>query len=542
MTCPTTLTCSRYADGALPDDEAISVEQHLTGCVSCQAVVEALGAEGMALRSAMQTAEATGVVPAFVPRPTIPKLLSYFGWAALAAWVVNVAWMSLASTTILPSWLGWLAPDLVDTGVNLSINLMMLLVREGGDLVTGIAQSLQWIALVGAALTGLWLLARRQTRQTTSLCFSVCLQLGLATFLVTAAAPGQAFEIRRDDNRVVIPAGETIDDTLIVVAEDVVVEGTITGDLIAFGEEVRVTGRVGGMLLSGAETLSVEGEVTGSILGMGETVDIRGATLGMNLYGIGETVTVHENTTVAGNTALAGAETEMRGEVGRDLLALTRKLSLIGNVAGNLQAYAERVELAGSARVGGDLKATLRSNEDLLLADGATIEGATDLSTWPEEPNKYTTFEYYLGETLQFLAAFVTGLALLYLFPALGQTRLEGETLTVIGAGAVALVATPVLAVIVTVTLIGAPLGMVTFLLWLVALYAAGIIAAGHVGRMLLSGDDQNRAVPLAVGLLILLVLGNVPLLGGLVRLIATVVGLGMIVQWLRGLWADRSA
>ena len=541
MTCPSALTRSRYADGALPREEAVAVERHLASCAACRVSVEGLAAESSALRAAMHAADVTGAVPAFAPRPTIARLLSWLGWTALAVWAANAGWTTLTAAAEAPRWLGWLAPDAAGMALDLAVGLFVLLALDGGQLFVGAMQSAAWVALVAVASAGIWLLAHRKIDQATS----VCVSLGAITVLMTVLAPPvHAFELRRDEDRVTIPAGETIDDTLVVMAEVVLVEGTVTGDLIALGEQVSVRGRVGGTLVAVAEVLSVEGEVAGSVLGIGETVDFRGAALGANVVGIGRAVTVHADTSVAGNAALAAEEAEMHGGVGRDLLALTQHFSLFGNVDGDFRAYGEQVDVAPSARVGGDLTAKVASTDHLRLAGGATVEGATDISTWPEEPSKYLTFEYYLGQSLRFLAAFVTGLVLFRVFPTLRRMRLDGgaEVLTAMGIGAVALVATPALALGATLTLIGAPLGILAFLLWLAALYTAGIVTAGHVGRLLLDGDVNGRALPLLLGLTILFVLINVPLLGGLVRLVAIVVGLGLIVQWLRGLWADRPA
>ena len=126
-----------------------------------------------------------------------------------------------------------------------------------------------------------------------------------------------AFEVRRDEDRVTIAADEVIDDTLIVSAQDVVIEGTVTGDLIAMGDRITVRGPVGGTMLAVAEVVSVENAISGSFIGGGETIDIRGTPVGANVYAVGSRVTLHGGASVAGNVAVAASETEIRGAVGR---------------------------------------------------------------------------------------------------------------------------------------------------------------------------------------------------------------------------------
>ena len=532
MTCPSSLTCSQYADAALSPEEAAVMEGHLASCGACRDLVAGFSAENRAMRVALQSAELTGEIPAFAPPPTIWRLLAWLGLVVLAAWVVNAAWTSLTSAVAVPNWFGWLAPDVADMGVELAIGLMVSLAAGSGELLDGVLQAGRFVVLFIVGSAGIWLLIRRGVDRTTSL----CVHFSLISLLLTLAPQGHAIEVRRDEDRVTIPAGETIDDTLLVAAENILIEGNVTGDLIVLGEQVSVRGRVGGVLVAIAEDLNLEGEVAGSVLSIGETVDFRGMSLAGNAFAIGRSVTMHADTLVEGNVVLGAADAVLHGKVGRDLVTLAQRFSLSGVVEGELRSYGEQVDVEDSASVGGDLTATVKSADHLKIAPGASVEGETDLRIWPKRPSKYVTFEYYLGEILKLLAAFVTGLVLFQLFPTLVGSRLGGgvEALTVAGIGAVALIATPVLALAATLTLIGAPLGILAFLLWLASLYVAGVVTAGLVGRLLLDEEARGRALPLLLGLVILFVLINLPLIGDAIRLIAMIVGLGLIVRWLR--------
>lgn len=548
MNCPTELIRFRYADGALPGDEAAALERHLAGCPACSESVAAFAAEGQALRSALQTLEVPDVIPAFSPRPRISPALAGLGWAALLAWVVNVAWEALSASRLLPDWLGWLTPDSGELGFDLTIGVLLTLLLQfangDGSALEGFLTAARNIVLGMIGLAGLcWFILRRKVQPSATLCLQLCLLTGF----LTMAAPGQAFEVRGHEDRVTVPAGEIIDDTLLVHADNVLIEGTVTGDLIAFGERVSVRGVVGGNLLIAGEELDIEGQVSGSVISLGEKVNVRSALLGSNLFAAGETVTLHSGARLAGNAFLAGGDVEVLGAIDRDLLVGTGHLNLLGSVDGNLSVYAKGASLADSARVGGNLTGKLEKAESLVLADGAIVTGTTRIDPWPEEPSRYVNLEFYLSQTVLFLATLVSGLVLFALFPALWTPRLQSgaELLIASGVGALALIATPVLALVALVTLIGAPLGIATFLLWLVCLYAALIVVAGLIGNLLLAGREPatapgGRVVPLLLGLVILFVLINLPLLGGLVRLLAIVVGLGLIVQQGFGWWKAR--
>jgi len=252
---------------------------------------------------------------------------------------------------------------------------------------------------------------------------------------------------------------------------------------------------------------------------------------------------VHDDAEIGGNAALAGEEVEAHGSIAQDLLAAGERITVFGSVGANMRGYGETVELADSAAIAGDLTLKTKSEETAIIAPGATVDGATDISGWPEEPSEYATPGFYVGKILQILAAFVTGLVLFRLLPALGQAELAGgtEALVTAAIGALILIATPVLSVVAIVTLVGAPLGLLTLMLWLATLYAAGIVIAGYIGRLLLP-NRESAAVPLLLGMTLLVVVTNLPIIGGPIQLVAGLLGLGLIGQWLQALWSKRAA
>ncbi|MEQ8858765.1 MAG: zf-HC2 domain-containing protein [Pseudomonadales bacterium] len=549
MTCPSPLIRSMYVDGALPADEADALTRHAASCADCHGRIDALRREQRAIRQALRAAEVPVPAPVsgFVPPPTIPALLVWLGWGALATWAVNLAWVT-AAPLAPPLWLEWLAPDLSGSAVAALVGALVRVAGAADQLWLDAISAGGLAALLLLSLALVWLLTRRPpTHQIHNVPWPVLpavLPALLLPLLALAPTPGQAFELRRDDVRITIAADEIIDDTAVLIAETVLVEGTVTGDLVVLGERVTVRGRVGGVLVAMAEDLSVEGEVGGTVLGLGETVNLRGATLEANGYALGETVSVARDVRVAGNAAIGARDLDMQGSVTRDLLTLAETVDVGGSTGGDLRAYAGRVSLDDGARVGGDLIARVRGADDLQISSAASIEGETRRDTWPERRSRYLTADYYLGEALSLAAAFVFGLVLFWLFPGLREDRLHSgtEVLTTAGFGALALIVVPIAALIVMITLIGAPLGLLALALWITALYAAGIVAAALLGQRLLDPTRQRPALLLLAGLAVFTVLTAIPYLGGLVRLAALLIGLGSIVAWLRDRWASPAA
>ena len=537
MSMPGEQTLIAFIDGALDADESHHIEQLLKSSADCRAQVESLIAERNLLRAALQTSTADGAIPAFVPRPTISRQLVWLGWAAITIWAVSTVWAGLVSSLTLPSWLAWLSPSAIGTSVQILTSTLL----PGGSLAAltdSLISAAQSLVFALCALAGFGWLVRHQPGKAASSLIAVT-----AFSLLTVAPESHAFDIRRDEQRIVIAAGEVIDDTLIATAEDIVIEGRVTGDLIVAGESLRIRGTVDGLVVAMGESVQLEGTFGSSVISGGEALTLRGASIAGNFYGAGEELMIHDDVEISGNSATAGEEVTVHGRIGKDLITAAGRVTLYGSVGSNMRGYGSEVELTSTAQIGGNLLLKTESEESAIIAEGATIAGTTDISSWPEQPSEYSTADFYLGKVLQILAAFVTGLILFRLVPSLGDAELGGgsEALITAAVGSLMLIATPVLAFVAIITLIGAPLGLITLVLWLITLYAAGIVIACYIGRMILP-NQEGTTLPLLLGLALLVVVTNIPIIGGPIWLVAGLLGLGLIGQWLRTLWETRAA
>jgi hypothetical protein len=95
----------------------------------------------------------------------------------------------------------------------------------------------------------------------------------------------------------------------------------------------------------------------------------------------------------------------------------------------------------------------------------------------------------------------------------------------------------PLLAVLALVTLVGIPFGVALLLAAIPVLVVAYVTTAWIVGRRVLRNRSASRWAALLTGWGILRVLALIPVAGGLVGLVATVVGLGALAM---ALWHAR--
>lgn len=367
--------------------------------------------------------------------------------------------------------------------------------------------------------------------------------------LLAAAAPAcRALEVRHSADLVTVGTNERVNDTLVAFGDSIAVDGTVNGDVVAFGRRVVVHGTINGDLITAAESVSVEGTVRGNVIGAGGSIDTTDALIGRNLYGFGRNVTTTLNAEIDGNATVFAEAARLGGTIGADATAFARRIEISADVKHNVNAFAERVTLLDSARIGGDLTAHLNDASKLEIAPGAMIGGHTGARVTPPplRGNRYTRASFYVFQVLRFAAAFIAGLVLFSLFPSLRSIAFgSGSGALKAGAiGLVAVVSTPILAVLAMITFIGLPLGAAALLAWLLALYLAKIVLAGLIGRRLLSADRAARrlAPALAAGLAVLIVVVNIPYAGGPLNFILTVLGLGLLTQRLWSHFSRHSA
>ncbi len=215
-----------------------------------------------------------------------------------------------------------------------------------------------------------------------------------------------------------------------------------------------------------------------------------------------------------------------------------------GTVTGSVVVFDGPTEISGHVQkdvvvFNGDV--TVRSGAqidgDLVTAQEPTVESGATVSGQQERVStKFNAgavgvasrFAWWLGYTVSTL---VLGLLLLLIAPGLDaaivrsvRERLGGS----IGFGALVFFLLPVLAVLLLVIVVAIPLGLFT-LLGLGLLYTVGYVAGAHaIGRLIVK-PPTSRFLAFLAGLGILRVLGLIPAVGGLVWLLASIFGLGVL-------------
>jgi cytoskeletal protein CcmA (bactofilin family) len=329
-------------------------------------------------------------------------------------------------------------------------------------------------------------------------------------------------------------------------------------DRFAAGENVNVTGSFAGDVLAAGRNVALDGSVSGDAVLAGGEVRLNGG-IAQNLYAAGGRVTV--TGAVARNARLAGGEVEIApsgridggvtigagqtrvsGAIGGYLQAASGEIYINGPISGDAEVSAGRVELGPQTRIAGELR--YRSDSDLGRDPAAQVIGGVRRIPVTEVPRG---FARGFGRAIFWLWTLGLMLVVVLLVPTLpgffagaGQVLRSRPGISAL-LGLALLVLTPVVSVFLLITLIGAPLGLLSIAAYLSLLmigYAAAAVALGDwlLGR--LQPDKPTtvgRKIGAAVGgIFLVALLAQVPILGGFVVLAALLLGTGAVGLYLR--------
>jgi cytoskeletal protein CcmA (bactofilin family) len=341
----------------------------------------------------------------------------------------------------------------------------------------------------------------------------------LATTMVLAQDELLGGKLRTGDT-VTVAAGETVDGDLYLLAGTVAMDGTVDGDVLALGGTITVNGTVTGDVLAAGGTVTVAGTVEGDVRTTGGQVTLSGA--------------VAEDAVVTGGQASVSSGST----VGGDLIVSGGQVTMAGTVTGNVEGSAGTYSTTGS--VGGTEHVVVSPRE----GEGDEDEG--DQAT-----------AIILDALRHFVVLVIFGALILWLLPRAlpaAERVLRSRPAASLGSGLLAclgyfvfLIAALLLMVLLAIVFgllqIGSLVGIeliagllslftVSFLFVLAVAYLADLVVGLTLARVVApagSGSRWRELALLVAGAAVVVIVTSLPVIGGLVKLLVVLFGLGAL-------------
>jgi hypothetical protein len=190
------------------------------------------------------------------------------------------------------------------------------------------------------------------------------------------------------------------------------------------------------------------------------------------------------------------------------------------------------LKILPGAKIGGNLEYTAPKPAEI----SGTISGKTIYKQTPETERR-GFLAGITGAILSYLWLLLIGVVLLIIAPEITwkiSDNVSVKPLKNILWGLLFLIVTPIVAVILLITIIGIPLSLILIAIYIIAVYVSRIFVGLWIGRYVLGKlkkETWHKALILAIGLLIVVIGINLPIVGIFIHLIIILLGLGAIVS-----------
>ncbi|MFC1871120.1 hypothetical protein ACFLYF_01775 [Chloroflexota bacterium] len=360
---------------------------------------------------------------------------------------------------------------------------------------------------------------------------TVCLLLVLLAILT--ATPALAFYARSGDN-ITVADGEVINDDLYIAGNIIVINGTVNGDVWAVGNEIRVNGKINGSLMAAGGTVTVNGEISHALRVAGGTLDIRG-NVGGDVIAAGGTLGITSTARVGNDLVLGTGQAGIAGPVNGDVIGGAGEITFSNAVVGNVTLNVDNLTLFPTASIQGNLDYTSQNEAD--IQSGARVGGTTTHNIPPVSEEATASIGIW-GRIIAFLMTLVLGIVIVLLAPRRMKAivrAIRTRPWPSLGWGSVLLVVTPFAALMVSITVIGLPIGLIGMVLYTLAIYLTQLFIGLLIGHLIIDsfrGVESRAALvgALALGFVILTLLKLIPFAGFFIGLVAVLFGLGALL------------
>ena len=313
---------------------------------------------------------------------------------------------------------------------------------------------------------------------------------------------------------------------------------------LAFNEDINISKEVLGDIYSLGKIITVKDNVNGDVLALGENIDISSNELNGNIRCGAQILNINsknvKNITSFAQNITIGEDTNAKA-----IYLSGENINFKGSCKG---FYATGNTIIINGKIDGDVNVTC---DELIIADRGEVTGNIEVYS-PKEPIvnsnvtmddiKYTKIENSTNENelkaligfgtlISVLASLVLGLVLYSIFKKFfinSSDVLIKEPFSVVLGGIASFILVPVLSLLLFITIIALPLGIISLIMYFIVVYLSPVVMGIAFGRLILK--NKSPYLQLFVGIVIVRIATLLPMIGGFVWVMSAMITLGLIV------------
>lgn len=379
--------------------------------------------------------------------------------------------------------------------------------------------------------------------------FKILALFGCLLVLPTAVL---AFAVEHG-NSVYVPESKTIDGNYYAAGQNITIDGRVMGDVICAGQSLAINGTVEGDVICAGQSVSINGNIGGSLRAAASDINIRGV-IDRSVLAAAANMNIEKSAKVGWDATIAAANAQVRGDLGRSLLGAGANYVLGGNIAGDATLYLDNnaknrsteLSVGETAVIGGTLYYT--SATDASISDQAQLKGAVVHKLPAVSQERRLDSNAYAGAfIISLVSALIAGLVLTRLFPRsiISLTeKMSQEFWLTLGSGFLMTIVTPVVVVLLAITIVGFRLALITAWTWLTLLMFSKIVASIAIGQLLVkkywATKKESLGTVMVLGVIISWLIFYIPIIGWIVSVIAAWWGMGGLIIYLKQMYDEH--
>ena len=324
-----------------------------------------------------------------------------------------------------------------------------------------------------------------------------------------------------------------------LAGSSVQVNAPIQGDLVMAGQKLVVDAQINGDLIAAGQSLDLRDSVTDDVRAAGGVLRLDAQIMG-HVVAAGGELALGSEASVGDWAWLAGQKVTVDGVVGEELRVAGGSVVVSGEVGGDAVLAADEIQIGPDAIICGDL--IWDSDGEPEIAASATVEGEIiqeDLTDALEGMRRIREVGGVASAVLLGIALIAAAFTVFLVFPNFSGSvaaQIRSKPLRTIGLGVSVLVGIPLVIVLLFITRIGWIVAIGTLFAYLLLLLCAllfGVVSIGQLGLELTKKDETSRRpvslLAIGLGVVLILLLAQIPLLGTIVLLFVLFSGLGAL-------------
>lgn len=335
-------------------------------------------------------------------------------------------------------------------------------------------------------------------------------------------------------NVVTIAENDTIYSDLFSGCRSLDVLGVVQGDVYVGSETVSVEGRVEDDVLAGCRRLEIRGVVGDGVIAFAQTIVIDGEVNG-DVLAFGGQVRITERANIKGNLFTGTGDLFIEGgHIGGYVKGGAAEVYLNGKIGGRVELEAGDIDFGEDYSAAEGTKLVLHKPLEAYELD--FIPDNLEVSVKRQHIFFETAFFYWSLFALLIVGIIIVGLSKRFSREYIDFT--QKQTIKSFGYGFLILIVIPLAVIILAVLVLTIPISLMLLAVYFILVYLSYAFAALFIGDYVMSffrkeSTTNGLFVSMIVGVLLVALLTEVPILGGLFAFLIVCLGMGSLVLYL---------